>query len=216
MHTAAYYVDAFSSVFVELNRADDEYNQVLKNFQDKWEKNPPGPLADCIFKVIASSELMDQFHNYRANLPDKTIEELFHGTTMKCNLISTKQACMNSDCGICGISSRGFVRNKIGNNIPHFRRFGKAFYLASSSKCHEYTQGFTMHRAMLLCSVLPGIKHKTEENMKHLCRPPEGHNSVEGITGDRLNFGELAVYDSEAILPKYVIVYQKDDIKKIA
>ncbi len=47
-------------------------------------------------------------------------------------------------------------------------------------------------------------------------KPPGDCHSVVGVPGGSLNFPEVVVYDGAAALPRYVIVYQKDSIKKIA
>ena len=179
-------------------------------------KNPPPPNPDCVFKVW-SPQLETQFKQYQANLTDQTIEDHFHGTTLTCDLLSTKQACKNKSCGICGISRHGFDLNKIGTNISRFKRFGLGFYLApNSSKCHDYTQGVTTHRSMMLCEVLPGNKYTVKKDQTSLKSPPQGYDSVYGQTGGTLNYPEIVLYQPSGLLPKYVIVYQKDGVAKIA
>jgi hypothetical protein len=42
-----------------------------------------------------------------------------------------------------------------------------------------------------------------------------GCHSVMGIPGGSLNFPELVVYNSEAILPRYIIAYKKDGVHKL-
>eukprot|EP00731_Ephydatia_muelleri_P002163 Em0001g2163a len=86
----------------------------------------------------------------------------------------------------------------------------------NSSKCHDYTQGTHTYRAMLLCDVLPGKKHVVQTNQTHLVTPPQGYDSVYGQPGHALNYPEIVIYDEASILPRYVIVYQKDGIMKIA
>ena len=145
-----------------------------------------------------------------------SVEQHYHGTAIKCNLISSQSLCSHNDCGICGISKNGFQKSRIGSNIT-FKRFGHGFYLApNSSKCHDYTQGIHTHRAMLLCDVLPGKKHVVQTDQTHLVAPPQGYDSVYGQPGSALNYPEIVIYDEASILPRYVIIYQKDGIGKIA
>ena len=50
----------------------------------------------------------------------------------------------------------------------------------------------------------------------HLTAPPWGYDSVYGQAGGSLNYPEVVLNDEEAILPRYVIMYPKDGIGKIA
>ena len=174
---------------------------------------------DYIFEVICKN-VEKRWSSYSATLAQQgsptNVEQHYHGTIIKCNLAVTRNLCTDSGCGICGISQKGFRKKRIGKNIS-FKRFGHGFYLApNSSKCHDYTQGSHTHRAMLLCDVLPGNKHVVTTDQTHLTAPPRGYDSVYGQTGSRLNYPEIVLYDEEAILPRYIIAYQKDGIHKIA
>ena len=59
------------------------------------------------------------------------------------------------------------------------------------------------YRAMLLCDVLPGRKYKTQKRMNG---PPAGYNSVEGEVGMELNYPEILLTRSDAIMPRFIIV----------
>ena len=143
-------------------------------------------------------------------------EEHYHGTSIACDLANTKAMCSDGQCGVCGVSKLGFEKKFIQHNIQ-FVRFGKGFYVApNSSKCHDYTQGHHMHRAMLLCDVVPGNKYVLTKTNENLPGPPQGYDSVHGQAGHSLNYDELVLHHEESILPKYVIMYQKDGVRKIA
>ena len=131
-------------MLLEVDQTSTEYKQVLKTFQGKWVKNPPAPAADCIFKIFVP-QVEAQFKQYQSSLANQTVESHFHGTTMKCDLLSTKKPCKTKNCGICEISRHGFDLKKIGTNIS-FMRFGRGFYLApNSSKCHfSHIQSHTL------------------------------------------------------------------------
>ena len=187
-------------MLLEVDQTSTEYKQVLKTFQGKWVKNPPAPAADCIFKIFVP-QVEAQFKQYQSSLANQTVESHFHGTTMKCDLLSTKKPCKTKNCGICEISRHGFDLKKIGTNIS-FMRFGRGFYLApNSSKCHDYTQGVTTHRSMLLCDVLPGKKHIVKQDQTSLNSPPQGYDSVYGKSGGSLNYDEIVLYHPPALLP---------------
>ena len=173
------------------------------------------PDIDYVY-VITNTKLSQRWTEYQQALKDKTVEQHYHGTKLTCDIITTQTLCDDQNCGICGIASEGLNVGCIGKNID-FHRFGDGFYLApNSSKCHEYTRGFGGYRAMLLCDVCPGTKYKLKTNDQFLEGPPQGYNSIYGEHRGSLNYDELVVHNPDAVMPRYVIVYQKDGIEKIA
>lgn len=58
-----------------------------------------------------------------------------------------------------------------------------------------------------LCEVCPGRKFFRKERDTTLLSPPYGYDSVYGLTGGELNYEEIAIYDPDAILPKFIILY---------
>ena len=42
------------------------------------------------------------------------------------------------------------------------------------------------------------------------------HPSIKGVAGGSLNFPEIVVYRGDAVLPRYIIVYDKAGAGKIA
>lgn len=69
---------------------------------------------------------------------------------------------------------------------------------------------------MLAFDVCPGNKYELTSDNEKLKGPPQGFDSVYGKVGVRLNYEELVVYNPDATLPKYIVVYKKDDVQKIA
>ena len=191
-----------------------EREEVIVKFTNAWNfKKGECPKVDFVF-VISNFTLLSRWTAYRLKLSDQTVEEYYHGTKLSCNL--TKAPCADSECGICGISRTGLDRRCIRKNIK-FQRFGHGFYLApNSSKCHDYTQGAHGYRAMLLCDVCPGRKYNLRSNNKNLRKPPSGYDSVFGETGGHLNYAEIVVYNPDAVVPRFIIVYQKNGAHKIA
>ena len=138
-----------------------------------------------------------------------------------CDLPQQNMFCSDTDCGICSICQCGLDKRCIRKNVK-FQRFGNGFYFApNSSKCHDYTQGNPRHqlRAMLLFDVAPGKKYRMQANSQNLTAPPNGYDSVHGVgapgSSSVLNYDELVVYNPDSSLPRYIIVYQKDGIKKL-
>ena len=66
---------------------------------------------------------------------------------------------------------------------------------------------------MLLCDVCPGRKYPLETNSQQLTGPPPDFDSVYGQVGDKLNYPAIVVYNSDAIMSRYIIVYRKDGIE---
>lgn len=207
-----------SASIVELDAGSHEFQQVNINFQQKWApKKGSCPTLSFVF-VVRNSKLEKRWRNYRQKLTIQDVEECYHGTVLMCDISNTKTMCSNEDCGICGISKDGFDHSHINKNV-RFQRLGVGFYLApDSSKCHDYTQGFFNHRAMLLCDVCPGKKYVVKQDDMTLEAPPQGYDSVHGRGGSdsSFNYDELVTYNPDSILPRYVVVYQKNGIHKIA
>lgn len=207
---------------VKLDSRKSEYKQAYDQFMSSWVKNPPPPDPVAIY-AISNKTVFDNFKSYvkrqKKNHSDSTTSYNFHGTSLLCNLLQTNKLCSTTECGICGISRLGFSQDLIGTNIPRFMRFGKGFYLApNSSKCHDYTRGDDEYgvRAQLLCSVASGTKFTTEKNRECLVKPPRDCDSVHGVRGSELNYEEIVVYDGDAVLPEFIIVYNKNGVHQIA
>ena len=141
-------------------------------------------------------------------------EVLSYGTTLACDLITStsRTLCSNGHCGICGISSSGLDPRYIKRT-----RFGKGFYLAlNSSRSHEYTKSIHGYRAMFLCDVLPGRKYKLPPDSQPdvtITGPPDGYNSVCGVVNGE---PEIVLYEPHAVMPRYVIIYRKDEQREPA
>lgn len=69
---------------------------------------------------------------------------------------------------------------------------------------------------MILFEVCPGNKYCVKKTDTSFKSPPQGFDSVYGQAGVSLNYEELVVYNPDAALPKYIIVYQRDGEAKIA
>ena len=191
-----------------------EFSQVSQQFTRDWDpRKGTCPRVDFVY-VVSNPALEARWSAYKQNLQNQNVEEYYHGTKLICDLSS--MPCTNADCGVCGISNMGLDRRCIRKNI-NFQRFGHGFYLTpNSSKCHDYTQGANGYRAMLLCAVCPGRKYYLQTDNVHLKGPPSGYDCVYGQEGSSLNYAEIVVYNPDAVLPRYIIVYKKDGVHKIA
>ena len=196
---------------IELLINREKFSEISVQFKAKWKKGTV-PEISFIFS-ITNVFLQQKWESYEQELGrkhhDQACEECYHGTELACDIVNSKQLCSTGNCGICGISSAGMDPNHIRKDS--FQRFGDGFYLApDSSKCHAYSTNTNSHKykAMLLCNVLPGEKYLLSNGSRHLGGPPEGYDSVYGVVGPELNFPELVVYNSHAVLPTHIIGYQ--------
>lgn len=211
---------------LRLGNDQNTYKDLVKLFKKEWVKTSeayPNPPDLSAIYAIQNPWLVEQFQGYSTEVRQRGFasnsDRFFHGTTIKCDLLTTNDCCSSQDCGICGISRRGFDKSKIGSNIPRFKRFGHGIYLApNSSKCHDYTQGVAEYgvRAQLLCLVACGARYEQLWDNTKLEQPPESYHSVHGKSGGSLNYDEVVVYDVDAILPQYIFVYAHDGVDKIA
>ena len=187
----------------------EEFTTVQRNFTKRWDsKKGPCPPVDSVY-AITNTTLEQKWMAYGRKVRQKGVEEYYHGTTLACNITSmSSKLCNKGECGICGIANEGLDKDCISN--ASFQRFGPGFYLApNSSKCHDYARrcnGYT-HKAMILCEVHPGRKYHLQTNRQQLNGPPPGYDSVYGQVGEDLNYPELVVYDPDAVMPRYIIVY---------
>ena len=171
------------------------------------------PTVSHLF-VITNETLEVRWSVYRQSLSNRSVEEHYHGTELKCRITESMRLCTNGSCGVCGISSIGLYTQYIKKNIA-FQQFGNGLYLApNSSKYHDYTQGCPGYgfRAMLLCDVCPGKKYTLERKQRRPTGPPRWYNSIYGVVGRELSYPELVVYQPSAVMPRYIILY-KDGIQ---
>ena len=77
---------------------------------------------------IINPQLQQRLHQYVAKLswPYNGVEQYYHGTQIKCDMLQYYEPCSQSNCGVCGISKQGFHPQRI--NRSSWQRFGKGFY----------------------------------------------------------------------------------------
>ena len=193
----------------------NEFQQAKTHFIHQWAKGTCGELDHVL--IIENKKLKNRFQKYLASLSGyNTVSKHYHGTSLKCAVYQTTAVCTDKSCGICGISQKGFLAEYKSTNIK-YQRFGDGYYLAPNScKCHDYTQGHGVYRAMLLFDVAEGRRHTLLHDSSTLKAPPSGCHSVYGKSGGSLNYDEIVVYTPEAALPTHILIYRKDGIHKIA
>jgi len=124
------------------------------------------------------------------------------------------QLCDHPSCALCGIIQSSFDLS-FAARTPRFKRFGLGIYTSStSSKAEDYSQngGNSNLKAMLLNKVVVGMGYKTAVDNVNMNRPPPGFDSVIGEVGKALNYDELVVYNNDAILPSYLVMYDTPEL----
>ena len=198
-----------------LEESSREFKDVKGRFVKKWCKKKGKCPTDLTILAVVNPAVQDAFTAYRQTLPrgNTGTEMYFHGTRLNCDQLRDYHTlCSERGCGICGIARNGFLSRHISDR---FQRFGRAFYLApNSSKSNDYCSNpyNVQYRAMFLCEVAPGNKYCLRHNMTSLQKPPDGCHSVYGkskflfLKGD-LNYDEIVIFNSEAICPRYILLY---------
>ena len=194
-----------------MDNLDDDFKVVSELFTERWTNGEICPKIHRIYS-ICNPFLQRRLEAYRQTLGRfQQSEQDFHGTPLTCDIMSRTppSLCKQPSCGICGITCAGMDPNSIRSDIKDFQRFGKGFYLApNSSKCDFYADANSNgHKGMLLCDVLPGNKYKWTVDDRHRPGLPPGYHSVLGEEGTRLNYPEIVVYNEDAVMPRYIIIY---------
>ena len=194
-----------------------QFRSIGDKFRQDWAKGVTGEVKAVY--IIDNPHLKRTWTRYKQSLPYvyQQTEDHYHGTKLLCNLTANNDLCCDRDCSVCRIAESGFDEQRIKTSIPRFQRFGRGMYLApQSSKCHDYTQGAYTYRALLLCEVCPGNKYHLLKGDQSLLGPPESYHSIYGLVGGSLNYEEIVLPRADAILPKYIIVYRKNGVDRIA
>ncbi|KAJ3335351.1 hypothetical protein HDU93_005754 [Gonapodya sp. JEL0774] len=144
---------------------------------------------------------------------------LWHGTTAACSISDLSvgrsiPACIkDEECRTCGILRNGFSM-AVPTTTIKWGRFGMGIYTAEdSSNAHNYTSQAGDH-ALILCLVVVGESYRAEQDMPNLSMPPNGKDSVYGVTKkeapnskSKLTFSETVVYMTSAVFPIAAVRY---------
>ena len=215
-----------------LTKKDAAREDVRQRFLEHWGKDEAGagfierPTVERLFRVTPSPQLREAHERYALLVGNR--RQRFHGTGAKCGfgIDQNTPPCGDAACALCSIAAQGFRLSRRGSG-PNFARasfatssglrFGPGLYFsATSGKSHDYAGGSELvrqgrrWRTMFLASVAAGKAHLELGESLDIERPPAGHDSVVGETkakGGSLNYDELVVYEEQAALPQYLIVY---------
>ncbi|KAL5558351.1 hypothetical protein UlMin_034562 [Ulmus minor] len=200
----------------ELGPEDTSKNIVEIIFQSSWlKKEAPICKIDRILKVHNTQKTISKFEEYRDSIKAKATKlskkhprciadgnELlrFHCTTLMCSLgLNGSSNLCNSipQCNVCSIIKNSF---KVAGDVT-----AKGILTtATSGKAHDNAgvpEESNDKRAMLVCRVIAGrVKKNIEGNM-------DDYDSLAGAMGVYSNLDELYVYNPNAILPCFVVIY---------
>ncbi|PVF95500.1 ADP-ribosylation [Serendipita vermifera] len=219
----------------ELKPNENDYKDVEKQFIQKWLHNPnTPPTIDRVYRIHLPTTLTENYEAYRGSveetgnfisqgLAEGNERRRFHGTKRECRIgdNGNTKMCKSLACSLCRIMKHGFDLSMVGA-ATGFSRFGRGVYTsATSSKSDWYSVnlanstvgGVSSLKAMLLTKVVVGKGKKLLQGDVTLTSPPPGFNSVIGepaatAIGD-LNYDELVVYDQSAVVPAFLIIYQR-------
>lgn len=197
----------------ELGVEDTSRNIVEIIFQSSWLKRQGSMCKiERILKVQNTQRTLTRFEDYRDLIKSKANKlakkhprciadgnELlrFYCTSIKCSLgINgyTNLCDLIPHCRVCSIIRDGFKTDS----------FGKIRTMATSGRAHDCFENSTENderRAMLVCRVIAGRVKKSQDGMEEC-------DSIAGLAGIYSNLDELFVFNSKAILPCFVVIYE--------
>lgn len=211
-----------------ISSSDKKYQDIENQFTSKWKKSGT-PKVHVILKIHNSSTIESKFLNYQKKVDDEMKQKghknkshfsgsgntnrRFHGTKQECSLglKNNTNCCSNSNCYVCGIIKNGF---KIIVNPKKFERFGFGVYTTSTSgKSNDYFSGNGIgnYKSVFMCNVVCGkvltlYNNQTDMDLSKVTS--NGCHSVLGEVGQILNYDEMVVYREDAVIPKYLIIYE--------
>jgi len=211
-------------VIIEVPRDHQNYTSVEAQFQQSWRHKTTCPEVRAVYKIINTTASSDKYEKYldsvetrgnfvSAGKPPGNENRRWHGTRRKCNIGDTgiTTVCTDSKCALCRIIKTSFDV-KFFKEATGWGRFGAGIYTSStSSKSNDYSSNDrnSKWKALLLNKVAVGKGMKLTQNDTTLTKPPTGYDSVlaEVVPGGALNYDELVVYNNDAVLPSYLVMY---------
>ena len=192
--------------------AEDTSRNIIEIiFQSSWLKNQtPVCKIERILKVHNTQKAIARFEDYRDSIKAKANKltkkhprcvadgnELlrFHCATFACSLGingSTNLCQSIKHCNVCSIIRDGFKVEEQGR-IQTMATSGRAHDMARISSDHE-------KRAMLVCRVIAGRVKKNQDAV-------EEFDSMAGPAVTYSNLDQLFVFNPNAILPCFVVIY---------
>jgi len=209
----------------QLSPTDPLHDIVLRKFNDAWlHPMKQRPNVHSIYQIALSSAACASFLLYLAaaeakgqfvarGLPKGNQILEWHGTRRTCNLGDDPNAlrlCTDVSCATCGIIRTSFDSNLLGTAPGrNLARFGKGHYTTVSSKADDYhVSSRSPYRSLILARVVQGRAKGLSRANASIRAAPSGYDSVVGLIGVELNYGETCVYTDDAIRPAFLVLYK--------
>eukprot|EP00904_Undaria_pinnatifida_P004166 jgi/Undpi1/13750/HiC_scaffold_9.g03403.m1 len=197
------------------------YSSLKEQFFSKWHKEASNLRVERIFKVEVPKVVNHKHVEYKETKTNT--RRRFHGTSCsdECNFFVDLKGgpCARPDCSVCSICMHGFKlqgnQGRTAKATNFDLRYGEGLYFSSvSGKANDYAQQSEKlwqgkkWRCMFTASVVVGRPFNTTEARlpADMC-PPQGYDAVVGEVGSNLNHDEVVVYNDDAAMPTYLIVY---------
>jgi len=215
------------TVLKELFSGDEKFEEIKKQYEEKWDKNRCAPTPiQSIYAVLPSSTLELRFTEECHKVGDcpkfghgknpGNVQRRFHGTRLKCSL-KGGFCCQDKECSTCGIIQNGFDIKKVGSWSGNDGLYGKGIYFTSASstaKGYGMKAGFTFENknwmspdagnAVLVCKVCCGRCQSVDDrDTSNLDRSRYESRKVDKPSGA----DELVVWEAEKTIVSYVIVF---------
>ncbi|CAM9541807.1 unnamed protein product [Pylaiella littoralis] len=206
-----------------LTKQHQSYTSLKDQFLSKFVKPINGLRVERVFKIQVPGEVLQKHKAYEKVV--NNTRRRFHGTacSQSCMFFVDLKGgpCGRPDCNVCQICTHGFkIRGNVGGTARRTAvglRYGEGLYFSSvSGKANDYARFSEKAgarekkwRCMFICNVAVGRPFCTKELLlpADSC-PPQGFDSVVGeVSPGGLNYDEVVVYNEDAALPSFLLVY---------
>ncbi|CAM9267091.1 unnamed protein product, partial [Hapterophycus canaliculatus] len=205
-----------------LTKLHPDYSSLKEQFLEKFQKPIQGLKVERILKIQVPNDVRQKHEAYEPTIHN--MRRRFHGTSCSeaCRFFVDLRGgpCGVPHCNVCSICTHGFrLKGTVGRTAQRTNmnlRYGEGLYFSSvSGKANDYAVASEKQgardkkwRCMFVANVSAGNAYRTTEGKlpDHMC-PPQGYDSVVGEVGPELNYDEVVVYNEDAALPTFLIVY---------
>lgn len=213
------------SLCTQLKPADKEFQNVMAQFQSKWDpQRGQVPQCKAFFKILAAGHITSSFFQKcqsigngcgkfgNGKLPGNR-QRRFHGSYYTCNF--SGQPCSNAGkgCPVCGIIRNGFQKSFLGQNTGNLGYYGGGHYsTAMSATAHSYAvsgknrpQRFTA--AVVVCCVAVGRADTIQVTAGSQNQAPLQQGCNSRVINKSTGVDELLVPDDDQMLPLFLLTF---------
>ncbi|PPR03288.1 hypothetical protein CVT26_008122 [Gymnopilus dilepis] len=208
-------VESRAPLLLDVPRGHASFKKVAEAFADSWKRQRNTGTIPTIKKIYmvaipaATRNKQEQYKN-RVSQPlmfsRRPVGQLgWLGTPRECGFgdAGNTKPCSSPKCLICSVVRFSVGREHFPEGIPTTSLLPRAVEIASNIR-RKAT------KAVLLASVAFG--NVVEKSDMRGTLPPQGFDSIHLVSysnfGEKLDYGEIFVYDVAAIRPKYLILFE--------